>query len=194
MSYLSIVLTSVFASNALLVYGFGACPAFRREGRGASASILALALVNLLASGLFWALRVLLLAPLRLEALEAVLYALVVAPAVKYLGRALSSSASAALARIGNAVDEAALSCLVFGLALLISRRGYSLPQALLASLASAFGYWAALVLLEAIRERLELSSLPSSFKGKPALLLSAGLMAMAFMGLDSIFVASIAG
>jgi electron transport complex protein RnfA len=194
MSYLSIVLTSVFSANALLVYGLGACPAFRREGKKPLVSIVSLALVNLFASGLFWSLRTLVLAPLHLEALEAIVFAVIVAPLIKYLARALVASQSPFLSRVGSAVDESALSCLVFGLALLISRRGYSLPEALLASLASAFGYWAAIVLLDAIRERLELSNLPESFRGKPALLLSAGLMAMAFMGLDTVFVKTIAG
>jgi electron transport complex protein RnfA len=194
MSYLSIILTSVFSANALLVYGLGACPAFRREGKNPFVSIVSLAVVNLFASGLFWVLRVLVLAPLHLEALEAIAFAVIVAPLIKYLARALVASQSPFLSRAGTAIDESALSCLVFGLALLISRRGYSLPEALLASLASAFGYWAAIVLLDAIRERLELSNLPESFRGKPALLLSAGLMAMAFMGLDTVFVKTIAG
>jgi Na+-translocating ferredoxin:NAD+ oxidoreductase subunit A len=194
MSYLSIVLTSVFSANALLVYGLGACPAFRRDGNKPLVSIVSLVVVNLFASGIFWAFRVLALAPLHLEALEAIVYAIVVAPLIKYLARALVASESPFLSRVGTSVDESALSCLVFGLALLIARRGYSLPEALLASLSSAIGYWAAIVLLDAIRERLELSALPESFKGKPALLLSAGLMAMAFMGMDTVFVKTIAG
>jgi electron transport complex protein RnfA len=56
----------------------------------------------------------------------------------------------------------------------------------LVASLSATAGYWAAVILLDSIRERLELSNLPAAFRGAPALLVSAGLMAMAFMGVDN--------
>jgi len=194
MSYISIVLTSVFSANVLLVYGFGVCPAFRRQGGSSAFSAIGLLLANLLCSGLFWALKVLALAPLHLEFVEPIAYAVVVLPLVVYFAHFLISFQLLPLISIGSTIENLAPSCLVFGIALTISRAGYSLPEALLASVASAFGYWAAIVLLDAIREHLELSNLPESFKGRPAMLLSAGLMAMAFMAFDSAFIKAIAG
>lgn len=195
MSWLGIALTSAFASNALLSYGFGTCSQGRRAERSSLVALVALSSANLVASALVWSLRTLVLGPLGLGALEAMLYALVAAPLVKYLARAAAGKEERpGRLRFASLADEAAVSCLVFGIALVSSRSGYGLGEALLATAFSTIGYWAALVLLEAIRERLELSDLPPSFAGPPALLVSAGLMAMAFMGIDAAFVSRLAG
>ncbi|MBL8966735.1 MAG: hypothetical protein JNG85_06975 [Spirochaetaceae bacterium] len=184
----------MFAANALLVYGLGACPALRGERRGLLVSILALLTANLIASSLLWALRELLLAPFGLEALEPLVFALIIAPLVKYLGRAIATSGAPLLQKAGAAIDEAAVSCLVFGIALISARSNFGLLEALTASIGACVGYWAALVLLGAVRERLELSDLPESFRGAPAILVSAGLMAMAFMGIDAVFIGNLVG
>ncbi len=193
MSYLFIVLTSVFSANALLVYGLGVCPAFRRERRGPWVHLAALAFVNALASILFWIVRSFALAPLGLESLDIILYAVLIAPLLKYLSRFIASSPAVSLVRMGAAMDEAVTSCLVFGVALIATRSNFSLLEALAASIAACLGYWLALIVLDSIRERLELSDLPASFRGAPALLLSAGLMAMAFMGVDYALLRSVA-
>lgn len=194
MSYLGIVLGAVFASNVLFVYGLGLCPAFHREGRSSFGSLVTLAATNLIAALLLWALRTLVLLPLHLEKLDIVLYALCVMPVIKYLARAVGGGAGAAVAIFAASAEDAVQSCLVFGIALIASRSGFGLLEALAATLASVLGYWAALVLLEAIRTRLELSELPGFFRGTPALLISAGLIAMAFMGVDAVLIKNLVG
>lgn len=193
MSYLAIVLASVFSANALLVYGFGICPAFRKERRGAWPQIVALAIVNLFAAGLFWLARRFILLPLRLDSLDVIVYAVIIAPIIKYLARFIASASSPFLVRVGAAADEAVMSCLTFGVALIVTRADYGLGEAVLASLSSCVGYWAAVMVLDSIRERLELSAVPPSFRGAPGLLISAGLMAMAFLGIDSALVHNLA-
>jgi Na+-translocating ferredoxin:NAD+ oxidoreductase subunit A len=197
MSYLGIVVSSVFASNALLSYGFGSVPDGKREGKECFASALALAMVNALASGLLWSIRGLLLIPLGLASLDLLFFALIAVPLLKFLSRvsALSDpSGSSLLAKSGSRADDLVVGSLVFGIALVSARSGYSLPEALAASAASGLGYWLALSLLGTLRERLELSDLPAPFKGGPAMLISAGLMALAFMGLDASFAKNLAG
>jgi electron transport complex protein RnfA len=193
MNYLTIVLTSVFSANALLVYGLGICPAFRREKRSLGPQLLALGLVSFLASCLYWLVRTYALHPLAIEALGPVVYAVLIAPLLKYLSRFIASSGRQPLVRIGAAADEAVTSCLVFGLALIVTKADFGLVEALAATLAGCLGYWLALVILDSIRQRLELSDLPPAFRGAPALLLSAGLMAMAFLGLDSALIRNLA-
>lgn len=193
MSYLVIILTAVFSANALLVYGLGLCPAFRKGGLGTGSRLVALFFVNILGSGLSWMLRRFVLLPLGLEALDIVLYAVVITPLIKYLARSLASLGNGFLAKVGSATDEMVTSCLVFGIALIVSRGDYSMPEALIASLGACLGYWMAIVLLDSIRERLELSDLPKAFSGPPAILVSAGLMAMAFLGLDEVLIRTLA-
>lgn len=193
MSYIAIILASVFSMNALLVYGLNICPAFRKNRRGVWTQILALSLVNLFASGLFWLARRYILVPLRLDSLDVIFYAVAIVPIIKYLARFIASSSSPFLVRVGAAADEAVMSCLTFGIALIVTRSDYGLVEAVVASLSSCLGYWAAVIILDSIRKRLELSAVPPAFRGAPGLLISAGLMAMAFLGIDSALVHNIA-
>ncbi len=195
MSYLGIVVGTAFASNALLSYGFGSVPGNKAEGGGAFASAIALACVNALASAFLWGVHNIFLGPLGLGSLDIVFFSLLAVPLLKFLSRAAAEGESQGLlARVGAEADDLVVGSLVFGIALLVSRGAYSLPEALVASLVSGLGYWLATVLLGALRSRLELSDLPAPFKGSPAMLISAGLMALAFMGLDAAFVKSLAG
>lgn len=197
MSYLGIVLTSIFASNALLAYGFGSMPERERKGSASLASALALACVNVVASTLLWLIHCLVLAPLRLVSLDILFFALIAVPLIKFIARMAQQGAikqGSLLFRLGEKSDDLAVGSLVYGIALLSARSGYSLPEAVAASAASGLGYWLSQFLLEAVRERLELSDVPAPFRGAPAMLLSAGLMALAFMGIDVTFVKNLVG
>lgn len=195
MSYLGIVVTSVFASNALLTYGLGSVP---EEGsparRGQLASALAFAIVNAFAAAFLWGIHSFVLFPLGLGSLDILFFALLAVPLLKFVSRAATLSSARFLSSLGEKGEDLVVGSLVFGVALISANSGFSLPQALAASAASGLGFWAASALLKSIRDRLELSDLPRSFKGAPAMLLSAGLMSLAFMGIDAAFVKGLAG
>jgi Predicted NADH:ubiquinone oxidoreductase, subunit RnfA len=195
-SYLGLIVTSTFASNALLAYGLGSLPGTKREslGRGAFTSAFALATLNAVASCLLWCLHAFVLSPLGFPSLDILFFVLIAVPLIKCVSRAAASSREGPLSAFGAQIDDLLVGSLVFGVALISSRSGYSLPEALVASACSGLGYWLAQTLLEAVRLRLELSDLPAPFKGSPAMLLSAGLMALAFMGIDAAFVQGLAG
>jgi Na+-translocating ferredoxin:NAD+ oxidoreductase subunit A len=150
--------------------------------------------VNALASAFLWCVHSLVLAPLGLSSLDILFFILLAVPLLRFIARAASAAGKGLLARAGSRSDDLVVGSLVFGVAFLSSRSGFTLPEALAASGASGLGYWLAEFLLESLRERLELSDLPYPFKGAPAMLVSAGLMAMAFMGIDAAFVKNLAG
>ena len=193
MSYLGIVALSVFGANALLSYGFAPCPAARLRGLVGMASFVALFLADALASGLLWALRALVLRPLGLDFIALLVFVMIAIPLVRLFFRAIASQ-SGFLQRLSAAADEILVSSIVFGIAIISTKSGYSILEALVASVSSAIGYWMAAVLLDALRERLELSDVPEAFRGAPAMLISAGLMAMALMGFDAVFIRNLAG
>ena len=190
MSWIGIIFVSVFSANALLSYGLGGCQVMRGPVRGSLAVFLSNGIATILVSCLLWCARTLLLDPLGLSRLDVLVFAVLIAPLIKYLASLGATANSSKDNSIFSLVDDTTLSCLVFGIALLIVRRNFTLLEALVASVFSILGYSAAVALLEAIRKRLELSQLPRHFKGSPAILLSAGLMAMAFSGLDGHFIA----
>ena len=194
MSYIGIVVTSLFASNALLTYGLGSLPDRRRGEMGSLASALSLAGVNALASVFLWGIHNLVLAPLGLASLDILFFIIIAVPTLRFVARAASSSTKGLLSRVGSRADDLVVGSLVFGVAFISSRSGFSPAEAVAASVASGFGYWLAEFLLESLRERLDLSDLPYPFRGAPAMLISAGLMALAFMGIDAAFVKNLAG
>ncbi len=201
MSYLGIIATSVLASNALLSYGFGMLPGtkdskmdgVRHGGDADLASAIALTVVNAIAAAVLWCLRTLVLEPLGLASLDIFFFAVMVVPPLKAVSRA-ASKGRGVVAAVGSEADELVVGSLVFGIALIAVRSGYALEEAVTAAAASGLGYWMATALLTSIRERLELSDLPRSFKGAPAMLISAALMSMALMGIDSGIVSSLGG
>jgi len=194
MSLPGTVLTAVFASNAVFAYGLGFRASRRREAVPEALSAVALILVDLAASFFLWFLRSIALVPLRLETLDTLLFVLIAVPSIKALAKFASAAKTPWLAGIGAAGDELVLGSLSFGIALLATRDGYGLAEALAASAGSGAGYWLATSLLGALEARLELSDLPRPFKGAPAMLLSAGLMSMALMGIDEVFMKNLAG
>lgn len=197
MSYLGIVLTAIFGANALLAYGLGTIPERERKGSVSLASALALAIVNVIASALLWLIRSFALVPLGLAYLDVLFFSLIAVPLIKFLARLVQQGAlkpEGLLSRLGERSDDLVVGSLVYGIALVSSRSGYGLPEAALASLASGLGYWLSLFLLESVRERLELSDLPAPFQGAPSMLISAGLMSLAFMGIDAAFVKNLVG
>jgi electron transport complex protein RnfA len=191
-SYLGIIVATVFASNALLVHGLGICPGYRITAGKSPDTVLALAFVNAFAASFLWCIRILVLAPFGLESLDLLFFAIVAVPLIKTISWLVSSRTKGFLFGFAVVAGDSVVSCLVFGIALLGSRSEYSLLEGLAAGACSGFGYWMSMGLLDTIRERLELSNVPASFRGAPAMLLSAGLMAMAFMGIDSILIKNI--
>lgn len=190
MSYLGIVAGSVLATNALLHYGLGTIPGIKGETsekgpRGGIRSIATLTLLNALAAAVLWCLRSLTLEKIGLAPLDIFFFALLVVPPLKALSRA-ATGGGGIIAAIGAEADELIVGSLVFGIALITARSGYTLGEAVAAAAASGFGYWMASALLESIHERLELSDLPRSIKGAPSMLISAALMSMALMGIDA--------
>jgi electron transport complex protein RnfA len=194
LSYLGTIVTSVFAANALLAYGLGSVPLPDRPRQAPLASALALAIINAMASTFTWAVRSFALSPLGLGSLDILFFVLLALPPIKLLARSAAASGDGIAARVGSVADDLIVGSLVFGVALLTSNGGYTFLEALIGSAASGLGYWLAIALLEAIRERLELSVIPRPFRGAPAMLISAGLMALAFMGIDAAFVKGLAG
>jgi electron transport complex protein RnfA len=191
-SWIGIILISVFSANVLFTYGLGSCAILRKARSSVAIDLLSLLLTNFIVSALLWSFDALVLRPLGLGVLKVIVFALIIAPLTKFLSQLAGSNSGSFSNSLLGAIDESTLSCLVFGIALIVTNKDYGLGEALVASIASALGYFSAVLLLDSVRRRMEISGIPTTLRNGPAILISAGLMAMAFSGIDRFLVVNL--
>jgi electron transport complex protein RnfA len=181
---LGTVLTFTFVNNVVLGQLLGVCPllGLPRGPRPALRASLALAAAMPAAALLFWAMRRLVLAPLGLQSLELIAFCLLLALPLLLPLRG----------RLGLLLPSALLNCAVLGVGLLSTNR--SAAASLAVGVAAAAGYLLAAVVFAGLRERLDREWAPRAMRGLPLSLLTAGLMALAFMALDRTLLAALTG
>ena len=136
------------------------------------------------------------LVPLHIEFLQTVSFILVIASLVQMVEIIIKKISPSLYQALGIFLPLITTNCVVLGVAIQVVTNEYDfgagvhmmgLGQAVLFAIASAIGYGIALILFAGIREQLELSNVPKVFKGVPIALLTAGIMALAFMGFSGL-------
>jgi len=179
MNWIGTVFLAMFASNALLSWGFGLKSGFGSERGRPRYWIVYLLGLNLVASVLLWLVSTFVLVPLGIGHLVVIVYSLLIVPLLRLISRGIGSAAAAPTSPSLAVLDELSLSNLVFGISLVSVRGASSLVECIVAAMASVFGWWCAAGLLGAIERRTEAGSASTAIKGSPSLLLSAALIAM---------------
>ena len=128
-----------------------------------------------------------LLDPLDLEYLETIVFILVIATLVQMVEMFLKKVSPAIYQALGIYLPLITTNCAVLGVAITNVQDGYNLIESVTAGVGTAIGYTIAIILLAGIRERIDESSIPAPFRGAPVVLLSAALMAIAFMGFGNL-------
>jgi electron transport complex protein RnfA len=196
MSWLSIILTFALVDNVILSRLLGVCPASGvNGGMRAAAGVGGFTAALMAACGVGgWVLDSQVLVPLGFTLLRTPVFVFLVA-GLAYALHALSARVfpslvpSAGVSFPGIGVNVAAL-----GLVLITTRGEYTVLESLVAGLAAGGGYFLVSALMMAIRERLEIEPVPRSLRGFPLQLITAGLMAYAFMAFDRAFLAHVLG
>ena len=179
MNWLSTVFISMFASNALLTWGFGLRQGFKPGTRHSPSWLGALLALNSIASVMLWFLSSLVLRPLGMSHLVTIAYALFVIPVLRLLSRGAFMLLGLPNDTRSFELDELTISTLVFGISLITLRGSSNLAESLLAAFASVLGWWSAIEVLGAINRRTEEGPIPPRMKGAPVIFLSAALVAM---------------
>ncbi len=194
MSYIGIVLTFVFVNNIVLSQFLGLCPFFGVTTRFDSAVGFGIAVTTVptLAALLTWAIQHFLLLPLGLEVLQILVFVLASAGIAQLLQVFVQSVMQRSFAAIY--LPAVTANCAVFGVVLIAARGNYGPLQSLFAGLAAGAGVLLAAVLLTGIRRQLEREWVPAPFRGLPITLISAGLMSLAFMAFDHLFLRNLVG
>lgn len=176
---------SALVNNFLLTRFLGVCPflGVTRElkaGVGMGVAISAVMLASVL---VIWPIYNLALAPLGLEYLKTILFILVIAAMVQVLEMIMRKTLPAMYRAFGIYLPLITTNCAILGLALLMVGDNLGFVESLIFAAGSGFGITLAMAMMSAIREELELVDVPQSLQGAGVALITAGIMALSFMG-----------
>ncbi len=189
MEYFIIIIAAIFVNNIVLAQFLGICP-FLGVSNKVSTSLgmgAAVTFVMALASLAAYLLQYEVLVPLKIEYMQTIVFILVIATLVQMVEIILKKVSPALYQALGVFLPLITTNCAVLGVAILLVQKEYNLGQSVVFSTATAIGFTLALVLFAGIRERLDMEDVPKSMKGVPIALVSAGILAMAFMGFSGL-------
>lgn len=183
--YALILVSTVLANNFVLVRFLGLCPFMGVSSKleGAIGMSVATAFVLTLSSVSSYLVHQYLLEPFGLQYLSTLSFILVIAVTVQLTEMFMRKSSPILYRILGIFLPLITSNCAVLGVALLNVQEQHSLLQSALFGFGAAAGFGIVLVSFAAMRERLSLADVPLPFKGAPIGLITAGMMALAFMG-----------
>ena len=185
---LAISLGAILTNNFIFAQFLGCCP-FLGVSKKIDTALgmgMAVTFVMAIASAACYAVNVLLV-KLSLDYMQTVAFILVVASLVQFIEMFLKKSIPSLYSALGIYLPLITTNCAVLGVAILMIQKEFNLLQSVTYSVATALGFALALVLFAGIRERLDFEDVPKAFKGIPIALITAGILAMAFMGFSGL-------
>ena len=147
----------------------------------------AVTFVMALASIVAWCIQTYILVPLQIEYMQTIVFILVIAALVQMVEIILKKVSPSLYQALGIFLPLITTNCAVLGVAILMIQKEFDLLQSFTYSVATAVGFGLALVIFAGIRERLELDGVPAALKGTPVALITAAILAMAFMGFSGL-------
>ena len=183
-SLLGILLSAILTENFILVRFYGICPFMGVSKRIDTALGMGLAVtfVMALASAACWLVYQLLLS-LNVVYMQTVAFVLVIAAIVQVVEMFLKKFVPALYKALGIFLPLITTNCAVLGVTLVNAQEGFDFLQSVINGAAGGIGFTLAIVLFASMRERVAKSDCPEAFKGFPIALVTAGLLALAFMG-----------
>ncbi|NLW19819.1 MAG: NADH:ubiquinone reductase (Na(+)-transporting) subunit E [Clostridiales bacterium] len=189
-SPLIIFIASIFTSNMILNNFLGMCSylSVSTEYKTATGLGMAVTLVLVLTTAINWPIYTYLIVPSNLFYLQYIIFIMVIAATVQILEMGMDRYTPDLHAKLGIFLPLITVNCAILGVILFMVIRNYSFVQALLFSFGSGLGWWLAINMLAAIREKLATTKLPPGVKGPALAFIVTGIMAMAFIGFSGIF------
>jgi electron transport complex protein RnfA len=182
---LLLALGASLVNNFVLSNFLGLCPfiGVSRRFEAAAGMALATLFVLTIASGLSFSLWQWVLVPLGLEYLRTLVFILLIAGVVQFTEIMVRATSPLLHQLLGIFLPLITTNCAVLGVALLNVDRQHGLLESLVFGASAGAGFGLALLLFTTLRERLDTADVPAAFRGAPVALVTAGLMALAFMG-----------
>ena len=184
------IISSMLIDNVVLSRFYGICP-FLGVSRKVKSSLgmgFAVIFVIVLATVICWPLYNYVLVPAGIPFMDTVAYILVIASLVQLVGLFIKKYSPSLYKSLGIYLPLITTNCAVLGVAQSNTDQGLTFLMSLANGLGTSIGFLAIIVVFSCIRVRLESANVPKAFKGLPISLITAALMAMAFMGLQGLF------
>ena len=186
---LAITLGAILANNFIFSQFLGICP-FLGVSKKVDTAVgmgVAVTFVMGLASAITWLVNTFILIPLDLGYMQTVAFILVIASLVQFIEMFLQKSMPTLYTALGVYLPLITTNCAVLGVALLNIQNSYNFIESVVYGITGGLGFLLAIVLFASIRERLVFADYPKNWEGFPIALVTAGLMALAFMGFSGL-------
>ena len=184
-----IIVTTALVNNVVLSQFLGIC-AFLGVSKKIDTSLsmgAAVTVVTTIAAAVTNLLYNFVLAPFDLDYLKTIVFILVIAALVQMVEMFLKKTSPAIYQALGIFLPLITTNCAVLGVSLTNVQDGFNFIESVIAGVGTGLGFTIAIVLLASLRERINESDIPTPFRGAPIVLLSAALMAIAFMGFSGL-------
>lgn len=189
MEYIKIIILALLVNNVVLAQFLGICP-FLGVSNKVSTSIgmgAAVVFVMALANLVTYLIYFYILVPLHIEFMQTISFIFIIAFLVQVVEIILKKAAPALYQALGIYLPLITTNCAVLGVAILAVQKDYNLIMSVVYASAIAVGFTLAMVLMAGIREQLDETGVPEGMKGFPISLVTAGLLALAFMGFQNL-------
>ncbi len=198
MEYILIIISAVFVNNILLAQFLGVCPFLGVSNKVSTAVGMsgAVCFVMAVATLVTYLVQYYMLVPLGIEFMQTITFILVIAALVQMVEIILKKISPSLYQALGIFLPLITTNCAVLGVAILVVSKEFTfggephmlnLAGSVVYAIASALGFGLAMTLFAGLREQLDLNNVPKAMKGVPIALVTAGILAMAFMGFSGL-------
>ena len=189
MEYILIFISAIFVNNIVLSQFLGICP-FLGVSKKIDTSLgmaAAVAFVLTLSTMVTWLVQKYILDPFNLAYLQTLAFILVIAALVQMVEIILKKISPALYQALSIFLPLITTNCCVLGVAILVIQKDFNLIESIVYAFSTALGFGLALTVFAGMREQLELVNIPKGMRGMAIVLVSAGLLSLAFMGFSGV-------
>lgn len=189
MNYINIFIAAILVENIVLSKFLGICPflGVSKKIETAAGMSGAVAFVMTIATICTYLIQYYILEPLDIAYLQTITFILVIAALVQMVEIVLKKVSPSLYQALGVFLPLITTNCTILGVAMLVIQKNYTLLESVVFAISTAIGFGLALIIFAGLREQLSLAKLPKAMEGMPIALITAGILAMAFMGFTGI-------
>ena len=189
MEYILIFISAIFVNNIVLSQFLGICPflGVSKKVDTAMGMGAAVAFVLTLATIVTFLLQHYILVPMHIEYLQTISFILVIAALVQMVEIILKKISPSLYQALGIFLPLITTNCAVLGVAILVIQKDFSLIESVVYAFSTAIGFASALIVFAGLREQLALTNVPKGMRGMSIVLITAGLLSLAFMGFSGV-------